>query len=248
MSIDVEREVVVLGPEHFHRLAEADFGVKGLVAIETIGPFVPVQQVGPLIMVHDAYWEPRHGIGHHPHRYNERLFYIIKGRVHHDDALNGVEGWMEPGDLIRLTEGRKGMLHKEWNEEDGDAHAFILVYQHQDPPPLAEFAPLRSADIVEHEETPGVRTRELVGPRSKMRVGGDVRHFADSRLAGEAALPLAYRKGEVGLLYPLEGGFRLGDEDFAKGQMALVIARERDVERTLESPEGGRLIRVTVGL
>lgn len=248
MSLDVQREIVLLRPEHFHRLGEAEFGVPGLLAIETIGPFVPLQQLGPLLMVHDAYWDPRAGIGHHPHRSNERLFYILKGRVHHDDALNGVRGVMEEGDLVRLTEGRRGMLHEEWNHEPSDAHAFILVYQPTESPPVAEFAPLRSKEILEHEERSGVRTRELVGEGSAMRVRGDVRHFADSSFAPGASLPLRVGRGEAALLYPLEGSFALGEERFAKGEMALVLARERDVERELRTGEGGRLMRVRVGL
>ena len=42
------------------------------------------------------------GIGHHPHRFNERLFYIERGQLDHDDALNDIQGHMdEVIELIR---------------------------------------------------------------------------------------------------------------------------------------------------
>jgi hypothetical protein len=51
-----------------------------------------VQASGPLITVHDSVVEAGLGIGHHPHRYNERLFFIERGELDHDDALNGITG------------------------------------------------------------------------------------------------------------------------------------------------------------
>ena len=99
-------------------------------------------------MIHDGYFQPGFGIGHHPHRTNERLFYILSGQVEHDDALNHIRGTMEEGDLGRLTEGVRGMYHQEWNGADQVTRAFILVY-HPDthpPIPVAEFALLKAAD------------------------------------------------------------------------------------------------------
>jgi len=157
-SIDLEQDPVVLPSSVFYRVGENEFGVPGLIAIESVGPFVPVQSVGPFFMIHDSYWQPGFGIGHHPHRTNERLFYIVRGRVEHDDALNGIKGTMEEGDLGRLTEGLKGMFHQEWNGAPGEiSHAFILVYRPDAEPPIptAEFAVLRAADRPVRFTAPG---------------------------------------------------------------------------------------------
>src|SRR5947209_6019039 len=116
-------EMVLLSHDDYVVLGESDFGTPGLTATEIIGPFVPMQASGPLIMVHDAFVEANKGIGHHPHRYNERLFYILEGSLSHDDALNGITGFMGKGDVARLTEGETGMLHKEWNDTGEPTHA-----------------------------------------------------------------------------------------------------------------------------
>lgn len=214
-AIDLERDPLVVPSSAFYRVGEAEFGVPGLIAIESVGPFVPLQSIGPFFMIHDSWWQPGFGIGHHPHRSNERLFYIIRGRVEHDDALNGISGVMEEGDLGRLTEGLQGMFHREWNGAPGAlSHAFILVYRPDTEPPIptAEFAVLRAADRPTYEEADGVETTELVGPRSPFRVNlSTLRLFADTRFApgAEVTFPLAADEGA--LVYPLEGRVELDE-------------------------------------
>jgi redox-sensitive bicupin YhaK (pirin superfamily) len=75
---------------------------------------VSIQASGPLIIVHDSIIDAGMGIGHHPHRFNERLFYIEEGQLDHDDALNGITGHMDPGDVGQFTEGIRGMLGLTW--------------------------------------------------------------------------------------------------------------------------------------
>lgn len=214
-------ELVVLSPKDYATLDEDDFGVPGLVATEVIGPFVRTQAIGPLIMVHEGVFEARRGIGHHPHRFNERLFYILEGAVDHDDALNGITGHMGTGDLGRLTEGQRGMVHREWNNTDGRARAFILVYSTDPTPARASFEALRDGDAPRYEEALGVKTKELVGPRSPLHVYGDIRLFADSDVEEGAEMELALGEGEGALFAPIEGavavdgGRRLGREDRA---------------------------------
>jgi len=86
MAVRVKRPYLVLGPEDHVVLGESDFGMPGLVAVESMGPFSEIQASGPIITVHDSTIEARLGIGHHPHRYNERLFYIERGQLDHDDG------------------------------------------------------------------------------------------------------------------------------------------------------------------
>jgi redox-sensitive bicupin YhaK (pirin superfamily) len=214
-TIDLEQDPVVLPSSAFYRVGENEFGVPGLIAIESVGPFVPVQSVGPFFMIHDSYWQPGFGIGHHPHRTNERLFYIVKGRVEHDDALNGIKGTMDAGDLGRLTEGLRGMFHQEWNGAPGEvSHAFILVYRPdaEPPPAVADFAVLRATDRPVYQEADGVETTELVGSRSPFTVNlSTMRLFADTTFRPGSELPFVLTEGEGVLVYPLEGRVELDE-------------------------------------
>lgn len=239
--------LVVLSPEDYFRLGQEQFGVPGLIAHEIIGPFVSVEASGPLIMVHDGRWEPRHGIGHHPHRMNERLFYILDGEVTHDDALNRITGHMGTGDLGRLTEGMRGMLHKEWNETDGPARAFILVYGTDPVPARAEFAALRDHEAPRYASGDGVETKELVGEKSPLEVGGDVRLFADDAFGPGAELSVELGPGEGALLYAHTGAFEAHGAAFADEQTVLVAPAEEPRTIAVRSADGGRLFRVVHG-
>ena len=244
--IRTEDGLVVLTEEDDRVLGERDFGMPGLRATESIGPFVRVQASGPLIMVHDALVEPHLGIGHHPHRANERLFYILRGQLDHDDALNGITGHMGPGDLARLTEGRTGMYHKEWNNGDEQTRAFILVYTTDPVPPRASFAALRDEDAPRYEEGPGVETKELLGPRSPLEIHGDIRRYLDSRMVSDSAVSVEIAEDEAAMLVPLEGAFIAGDSKFERGQVVLVLSNgARSLAVTAAAP--GRLLRIVHG-
>jgi redox-sensitive bicupin YhaK (pirin superfamily) len=207
-----EPAYLILLPQDHVTLGESDFGMPGLTAVESIGPFVGIQASGPLITVHDSVIEARLGIGHHPHRYNERLFYIEEGQLDHDDALNHITGHMDTGDVGEFTEGQGGMIHSEWNHGNVDARAYILVYSTDPVPARTSFSVLRDAEAPRFEEGPGVRTKELVGPRSPLRVHGDIRLFTDSRLDRAAVLSLAAAAGEGGVLSVREGGVQVEDD------------------------------------
>ncbi|MGH2574022.1 MAG: pirin family protein [Actinomycetota bacterium] len=239
-------DVVVLAPEDYAVLGEQEFGVPGLVATEVIGPYARIQAVGPLIMLHEGVIEPHRGIGHHPHRANERLFYMLEGALDHDDALNGITGHMGPGDLGRLTEGRRGMVHKEWNNTDDTARAFILVYSTDPMPEGASFDALRDAQAPRYEEGPGVRTKELVGPRSPLRIHGDIRFFADTTLQAGAQLDVGLGEGEGAVLAPIEGQIAIGERRLGPNDRALVPPGEaRSLVVRASTP--ARVLRVTFG-
>jgi redox-sensitive bicupin YhaK (pirin superfamily) len=203
----------VLPATGFHRLTEAEFGMPGLVAIESVGPFVELASVGPFITIHDSFLEPGLGIGHHPHRGNERLFYILRGEIRHDDALNGITGVMGEGDLARLTEGERGMLHREWNgRDDLTTHAFILVYTpDMEPPiPLASFAAHRAGEMPRVAEADGVETLHVLGGDSSFRAShSGITSLFDSSMAAHACLETRMGSNEGLILYPLEGTLRL---------------------------------------
>jgi redox-sensitive bicupin YhaK (pirin superfamily) len=230
-DIQLDTDLTVVGSGHFFRVGEAQFGVRGLIAIESVGPYVSVQHLGPMLMIHDGFFQPGFGIGHHPHRTNERLFYILEGQVEHDDALNHIRGTMEEGDLGRLTEGVRGMYHQEWNGADQVTRAFILVY-HPDthpPIPVAEFAVLKAAGRAPIDEGAGVETLELIGPSAGFVVNhSGLRRYLDSSLTDGATIEVTLEPNRGLLLYPVSGRVRLTKED---GELVL------DAEESVH-PEG----------
>jgi redox-sensitive bicupin YhaK (pirin superfamily) len=249
MTVAHTRPYLVLRPEDHVTLGESDFGMPGLVAVEAIGPFVEVQASGPLITVHDSVIQAGLGIGHHPHRFNERLFYIEQGELDHDDALNGITGHMDAGDVGQFTEGVRGMVHSEWNHGPVDTRAYILVYR-TDPIPLrTAFRVLKDAEAPRYREGEGVETKELVGRRSPLQVHGDIRLFTDSRLdpGGQLAVSLGAQEG--GLASVREGAMRVdGDGERLVPRSTLIIPPAPD-PRTVElvAEESARVVRVVHG-
>ncbi len=241
---------LILRPEDHVVLGQSDFGMPGLIAVEAIGPFVGIQASGPLITVHDSVIEAGLGIGHHPHRYNERLFYIEQGQLDHDDTLNRITGHMDAGDVGQFTEGLRGMIHSEWNHGDVDTRAYILVYTTDPIPEQTAFNALRDADAPRYEEGTGVRTKELVGTRSPLKVNGHISLFSDSRLETGATLTLDLGPGEGGLVSVREGRVRPEEENEDLIPGATLLAPPADEPRTLRlrAAEPTRLIRVVHGL
>jgi redox-sensitive bicupin YhaK (pirin superfamily) len=249
MRIASSQRYVVLDPDDHVVLGESDFGMPGLTAIESIGPFVGIQASGPLITVHDSVIDAGLGIGHHPHRHNERLFYIEEGQLDHDDALNRITGHMDAGDVGQFTEGLRGMIHSEWNHGDVDTRAYILVYSTDPIPPQTSFTALRDRDAPRYEEGPGVHTKELVGRRSALGVNGDIRLFTDSRLDQEAGMSIELGPGEGGLASVREGEVRIEpDADLLTTGSTLVIPpSEESRGLRIRALRPSRVIRVVHG-
>jgi redox-sensitive bicupin YhaK (pirin superfamily) len=249
MTTAPPRPYLVLGPEDHVVLGESDFGMPGLKAVEAIGPFVSIQASGPLITVHDSVIDAGLGIGHHPHRFNERLFYIEGGQLDHDDALNGITGHMEAGDVGQFTEGLRGMMHSEWNHGDVDTRAYILVYSTDPIPPDTAFNVLKDTDAPRYDEAPGVRTKELVGSRSPLRVNGDIRLFTDSSLDPDGVLSIEVARGEGAVASVREGRVRMeGDgAELRAGSTLVVPPAEEPQDLRLMAEEPTRIIRVVHG-
>jgi redox-sensitive bicupin YhaK (pirin superfamily) len=223
----------ILAPQDHVVLGASDFGMPGLVAIESIGPFVGIQASGPIITVHDSIIEARLGIGHHPHRFNERLFYIEQGQLDHDDALNHITGHVEAGDLAQFTEGLRGMMHSEWNHGDVDTRCYILVYSTEPVPREAAFHALRDADAPRFAEAPGVMTKELVGPRSPLRVNGDIRSFTESRMDAGASVALEVTAQEGGLASVRDGRVVVDEDGDELAPGSTLIAPVAAAPRTV---------------
>jgi redox-sensitive bicupin YhaK (pirin superfamily) len=248
MATATDRAYFILRPEDHAVLGESDFGMPGLTAVEAIGPFVEIQASGPLITVHDSVIQAGLGIGHHPHRFNERLFYIEEGELDHDDALNHITGHAEKGDVAQFTEGRRGMLHSEWNRGTTDTRAYILVYSTEPVPDEASFHALRDPDAPRYDEDNGVRTKELVGPRSPLEVNGDIRLFADSQLDRGLTLTLDLASGEGGLLSVREGSAKIGGDRLVPGETLVAPPGAEPRALAIRTDEPSRVIRVVHGL
>ena len=248
MVVTTERPYRILRREDHSLLGESQFGMAGLTAVESVGPFVPVQASGPLITVHDSVIDAGMGIGHHPHRHNERLFYIEGGELDHDDALNGITGHMDTGDVGLFTEGRRGMVHSEWNHGDVDTRAYILVYTTDPIPELTDFRVLKDADAPRYAEGAGVRTKEMVGIRSPLQVHGDVRLFTDSHVEAHATLTIPLSAGEGGVASVREGSVLVeGDAELSPGETLLIPPEETDRAVRLRASEPSRVVRVVHG-
>jgi redox-sensitive bicupin YhaK (pirin superfamily) len=245
MTTAVARGYVILVPEDHVVLGESDFGMAGLLAVESIGPFGRVQASGPLITVHDSVVEAGLGIGHHPHRFNERLFFIEEGELDHDDALNGISGHMDAGDVGQFTEGRRGMVHSEWNHGDVDTHAFILVYTTDPVPERTAFGVLKDQDAPRYEEA-GARTKELVGPRSPLRVNGDIRLFTESHLDPGHRLQVDLADGEGGIANVREGQVAIDGSPLA-ARTTVIFPPGRARTAWLDAEERSRIVRVVHG-
>ncbi|NKE72155.1 pirin family protein [Candidatus Manganitrophus noduliformans] len=241
------RPYLILRPEEHAVLGESEFGTPGLRAVESIGPFTEIQASGPLITVHDATVAPHLGIGHHPHRFNERLFYIEQGELDHDDAWNNIHGHIGPADVGQFTEGRRGMLHSEWNNGDLPTRAYILVYSTDPVPEETAFHVLKDDEAPRYGEGRGVETKELVGGKSPLRVHGDLRRFTDSRLEPGAELSLPLAAGEGGLISVREGRVRLGGEVLPVGETVIVPPADAPGTLRLRADAPSRVIRVVYG-
>lgn len=205
---DVTTAPVHLTPDDYRVIGPQDFNAPGLSARESIGPFVSIRALGPLLTVHDSRFEADTGIGHHPHQGMERLFYILEGTVDHDDALNNITGHMGTGDLGILTEGRRGMIHSEWNNSDGPARAYIFVYPTDPTPATASFDAVRDADAPRTQPADGVAAKTVIA-RDSARLRGDVREIVDASLDGGSTVTFEVRADEAALVFVVDGDVRV---------------------------------------
>ncbi|MDZ7729634.1 MAG: pirin family protein [Dehalococcoidia bacterium] len=241
------KDYIVLGPDDYRTLGPQDFGSAGLTAVESIGPFVDIKVSGPLLTIHDSTIEPHLGIGHHPHRRNERIFYMESGQLDHSDSRNDITGHLEPGDLGLFTEGEAGMLHSEWNNGDRPSRIYILVYATDPVPDQAAFNALRDADAPRYQEVEGVHTKQMVGPDSPLQVHGDIRFFADSTLAEGAPLTLSTGETEGGLFAVREGTVGLDGHEVGPGGTILLPPADHARDVTVHAKGPSRVIRVVHG-
>lgn len=223
-----------------------DFGAPGLEALEPIGPLAPVRHVGAVLVLHDSTIQAGLGIGHHPHQGNERLFYLLSGGLHHDDALNNITADASAGDLAIFTEGRRGMIHAESNPASADARIWIIVAPTDPMPPTASVRVLSSGDAGRTRPGEGISVKELVGPSSPARVCSDVRWLADMRIRDDVMFTRALADDEAVVVQPIAGRARAMGESLATDD--LLAVGPGDGAGALEITGDGEPTRVLVAV
>ncbi len=246
-NVKNQPDKILLAPNEHYTLGADEFGMEGLIAIESVGPFTEVLVIGPLITVHDSVIYAGQGIGHHPHRFNERLFYLEKGTFDHDDALNNVQGHIKDGGMARFTEGQRGMVHKEWNNGNMDSEIFILVATTDPIPEDMLFEILERNDMPVKEEAPGVRVRYMVGGGAPIKIYSDIRTFTDTEMNRHSKITWEIPADEGGLLSVREGEITAVADEMAKKWTLLLPPSKKPRTIRLVANTKARIIRTTFG-
>ena len=240
------QNITILQPEDHYTLTAREFGMEGLIAIESVGSFTTIPRVGPIITVHDSIIYAGKGIGHHPHRYNERLFYLEQGTFDHDDSLNNIKGHIPEGAMARFTEG-PGMMHQEWNNGKIDSHIFILVATTDPIPEKTSFEILQQDDMPITEDADGVSTRHMVGHDAPLPIYSDIHTFNDTTFAKQASIEWVVQPNEGGLLSVREGDFTINGTEVTEKSTVIVHPSDQQQTITITSTAEGRIIRTTFG-
>jgi redox-sensitive bicupin YhaK (pirin superfamily) len=227
-------------------ITSEQFGSPGLVAREPIGPDAPVTYSGAVFVLHDSIIEAGCGIGHHPHQGMERLFYVLSGGLHHDDALNNITADAAAGDLAIFTEGRRGMIHSESNPAADDARIWIIVAPTDPVPPTASVRVLSGDDAGRDRPGDGMSVKELIGPGSPAQVHSDVRWLVDLRIRDDAVFRRELGHGEAVVAQPIRGRAKVMGESL--GTDDLLAVGPDDEDRTLEITGDGEPSRLLVAV
>lgn len=242
-----ETAKIILKPDDHYTLGADEFGMEGLIAVESVGPFVETLAIGPLITVHDSVIYAGQGIGHHPHRYNERLFYLEKGTFDHDDMLNNVQGHIKDGGMARFTEGMRGMVHKEWNNGDDDTEIFILVARTDPVPKDMMFEILPGDKMPVREEAPGVQVKYMVGGDAPIEIYSDIQTFTDTQMYERSKITWDVPAQQGGLLSVREGEVQADDDELSKKWTLLLPPSKKPRTIELSAQTEARVIRSTFG-
>lgn len=81
----------------------------------------------PFVLLDHFQVSPEAGFPDHPHRGQETITYMLKGRIDHED-FTGARGTLEPGDLQFMTAG-KGVVHAEMPRIDKDKDGSITTVE-----------------------------------------------------------------------------------------------------------------------
>jgi redox-sensitive bicupin YhaK (pirin superfamily) len=238
-------EIIVLAPEDHAVLGPDEFGQDGLIALESIGPFARIRVCGPLITVHDSVIEAGKPMGHHRHRHNERLLYVERGTLDHEDARNGIKVHVPQGAMAEFIEGRRGMAHSEWNHGDVDAEIYILATATRPIPAETIFEVLEQEDMPVYDEADGVFTREMVGAKAPLPVFSDIRTFTDTTMSAGAELHWAIPADDGGVMSVRQGAVQVAGRELVRKSTLVVPPASGERLVAIAVDGDARIIRTT---
>jgi len=187
------------------------------------------------------------GFPDHPHRGFETVTYMLAGRMRHGDN-KGNTGLLGPGSVQWMTAGR-GIVHSEMPEqEEGLMHGFQLWVNlpAKDKMTAPRYQDIPPGDIPEVDAGNGVRVRVIAG--RFRNVSGPVSAVAtdplylDVTLPAGASLEVPLPADDNGFAYVFEGAAKIGGEQVARGELAVLGNGER-VEFAAGA-EGARLVLI----
>jgi hypothetical protein len=131
---------------------------------------------------------------------------------------------------------------------DVPTRACILVCSTDPIPEQTSFAVLKDGDAPRYDEGDEVRTKELVGTHSRLRVHGDLRLFTNSIVQDGRVLTVTLGDGEGGLLSIREGQIRLDDQVLGEGATILLPPAKGERSISVKAMGSARLLRAVHGL
>src|SRR5579885_1677933 len=195
----------------------------GQRALEMLDPFLMLDEFGS-----DAATDYIAGFPDHPHRGFETVTYMLDGRMRHRDNA-GNEGLLESGSVQWMTAGR-GIVHSEMPEQD---HGLMRGFQLWVNLPAADkmttprYQDIAPEKIPMAEPATGVHVRVIAGDAFGVRgpVSGVVTEpvYLDVSLQADAKVSIPLPENHNAFAYVFEGeGARLGDEQLARGELAVL--------------------------
>jgi len=175
------------------------------------------------------------GFPDHPHRGFEAITYIFSGGMQHADNL-GNRGTVHGGGAQRFTAGR-GIVHSEMP----DGHAAGIQLWINLPRSLKGIDP--DYQQVEKDEIPetaieGGTLRTIVGENGPVQLKTDVQYL-DISLHKGAVFEQAVASGLRGLVYLVDGSFRINGAETNAGSAAFV---DGAASLTLDAVENSRFM------
>lgn len=181
----------------------------------------------PFLMLDHFRVTPEAGFPDHPHRGQETITYMLKGKVDHED-FTGSAGTLEPGDLQFMTAGR-GIVHAEMprinKTEDGDLDAIEGLQLWVDlPEKLKECEPryrdLRKDEIPVINPDPNVQIKVISGNSYGTESLKDLAYTPvwlfdmTVKPGGEVTQPIPH--GFNTFIYIMDGQIKIGDKKISK--------------------------------
>lgn len=180
-----------------------------------------VRNFTPFLMLDHFSAGPDAGFPDHPHRGQETITYVLKGKVDHED-FTGSKGTLGPGDLQFMTAGR-GVMHAEMPRVDSDLEDVEGIQLWVDlPKALKDCEPryrdLRAEEVPIASPNDKVQVKVISGESFGVKSHQDLAYtpvsFLDFTLKPGAEIEQAIPNGFNALAYIISGELKIGDTTY----------------------------------